>query len=174
MTASWEGVSAPAETPEAFEARRNAEIQHWMASKETFENAKNNEMDYRQKVTATCFPNPTKGTQRYELGRGYKLKLVYGWNYTLGDKDLIDPATNQKIPIATQVSALEDEIAALGNEGPYLAERLIRWKPELVAAEYEKLNMEYPIEKAVKELIDDILTVKPASPQLVFEEPKAK
>lgn len=147
-------------------------IQSWREAKFALDQWKNIEAERRAAASQAYFANPTKGTNRVELGGGYKLKLVFGYNYTLGNKDMIDPATNEKVPIAKQVEALEDAIDALGNEGPFLRERLIRWKPELVESEYLKLNPEFPIEKEVKELIDAILTIKPASPQLTFEEPK--
>lgn len=168
-----EATVAPVETPEAFTVRRNSEIENWLKVKGDLDNAKTLEMQFRNKVTQTCFSAPTKGTNRYELSNGYKLKLVYGLTYTLGIKDMVDPTNPiDKIPVNRQVAMLCDAIADLGNEGPELAERLIRWKPELVASEYEKLNPEYPTHKQVKDLIDALLTVKPASPQLTFEQPK--
>jgi hypothetical protein len=164
--------AAPTETPQAFAARRDNEIMEWRGLKEQATFYVEQERLARAKVASTLFPNAHKGTQRYELGAGYKVKLQYGFTYTLGDKDLVDPATNAKVPIASQVEGIEDAIAALGNEGPMLADRLIRWKPELVESEYLKLNPEFEIEKQVKALIDSILTVKPKSPVLELEEPK--
>jgi hypothetical protein len=162
------------ETEAQFIARRDAIINDWLANKQRLDSAKQAESETRLGVTSACFPNPKKGTQRYELNGGYKLKLVYGFNYKLGDKDMVDPATNEKISIAKQVEDLQDAISELGNEGPLLSERLIKWEPKLVEAEYLKLNSELPIEAKIKEMVDSLLTITPASPQLSFEEPKTK
>lgn len=164
--------AAPAESEADFLARRDAEIMAWQAAKPVAAEAVERERELRARVTATLFPTPRKGTQRYDLGGGYKVKLVHGTTYNLGNKDMVDPATNEPIPIKKQVEDLQQAIAELGNEGPMLAERLIKWKPELSASEYEKLNVEFDIEAKAKALIDAILTTKPASPQLELEEPK--
>lgn len=130
------------------------------------------EREWRQRVKADCFPNAVRGTQRFDLKNGYKLKLQQSYTYKLGDRTLIDPATNQLIPINKQVEDLQLAIEDLGNEGPMLSDRLIRWKPEIVESEYRKLNVEFPVEKAAKDLIDAILTITEGSPQMELEEPK--
>lgn len=165
--------AAPAETPEAFAARRDGIIQTWRAAIEPKKQWENYEKECRANVVGICFPRPVKGTQRYELGGGYKLKLVHGVTYTLGNKDMVDPILNEKVSIESQVRGVLEQIAALGNEGPMLADRLVKWKPELNATEYEKLSDEFDVEAKAKALIDTILTSKPASPQLTLEEPKA-
>lgn len=167
-----ETTEAPIETPEAFVARRDAEIQNWLNAKPVLEQAKSAEAEARAVVTKTLFPNPTKGTQRYNLNGGYKIKLVYGLTYTLGDKDKVDDE-GKKISIESQVRAIEEKIMAIGPEARILLERLIKWKPELSGSEYEKLDSDDETQVAIRNLIDEVLTVKPASPQLTFEEPKA-
>ena len=146
-------------------------IQKWLNAKAAFVEAQSSERELRGQLTAALFPNPVKGTQRYALNAGHNIKLVQGFDYKLGNKDAI--SDGRKIPIAEQVEELQRSIEAVGNEGPLMAERLIKWVPELVVPEYEKLNANYLADKAIKELIDTILTVKPASPQLTFEEPKS-
>jgi hypothetical protein len=55
-----------------------------------------------------------------------------------------------------------------------IAERIVKWKPDLSVSEYETLAAsENETDIKAKTLIDAILTVKPASPQLTFEPPKA-
>lgn len=164
--------TAPIETPEAFVERRDKEIQTWLDAKPVLEQAKSAEAEARATVTKTLFPEPKKGTQRYNLNSGYKVKLVYGLTYTLGDKDKVDDE-GKKVSIESQVRAIEEKICDLGAEAELLCERLIRWKPELSASEYEKLDSDNATQLAIRNLIDGILTVKPASPQLTFEEPKA-
>jgi hypothetical protein len=166
---------AVAETQEQFYARRDAEIKGWLEAKAALDASKAAEAERRAQVTKTLFPTPKKGTQRYALNGGYNVKLVHGWNYTLGDKDKCDES-GLKIPVAQQIAELENRLAEIEGVGEMLAERLIRWKPELVATEYEKLNLSTASEGeiAAKTLIDDYLQVSEASPQLAFEEPKAK
>ena len=172
------------EDPEHFRLRRNAEIEHWLAAKPVLESAKQNEADLRAKVSATLFPTPKKGTQRYALGNGFNVKLVYGLTYTLGNKEAVDDE-GKKIATEDQVRALEDRIIegtqatpereampGFGEVGEQILKRVIKWKPELSATEYEKLSADIPAEKAVRDAIAEILTIKPASPQLTFEEPK--
>ena len=172
-TAEATAEAGAAETQEQFIARRDAEILEWRGLKEQSSFYVNAEREARAKVTATLFPAARKGTQRYELGAGYKVKLVYGFNYKLGNKELVDPATNELTPINKQGKVVEDPIGEIGNEGPFLAERLIRWKPELVEKEYLALDPEIPAHVEVKALIDAILTITPATPTLELEEPKA-
>lgn len=167
-----ETASAPIETPEEFVARRDKEIQTWLDAKPVLETAKSAEAEARAIVTKTLFPEARKGTQRYNLNGGYKIKLVYGLTYTLGDKDKVD-GEGKKVSIESQVRAVEEKIAALGAEAELLLDRLIKWKPELSGSEYEKLDGDNPTQLAIRNLIDEVLTIKPASPQLSFEEPKA-
>lgn len=169
-----QAVAGAAETPEAFTARRDAEILGWREDKQQLDFWKEREAASRITVSATLFPTPRKGTQRYELGAGYKVKLIHGLNYTLGDKDMVDPLRpGETIPVNRQVEDLQEAIAQVGNEGAFLADRIIKWRPELSATEYEALDPENPNHMRIKELIDAILTIKPASPQLTLEEPKA-
>lgn len=161
------------EEPEAYRARRNAEIQTWLSAKPALETAKQYEMDCRNKVTTTLFPTPKKGTQRYELGGGYKVKLQHTLTYSLGDKE---KTTDDGLPYSIEQQVLDLEAAITEKypvEGPLLLKRLIKWKPEISGSEYEKLDKSNEIEAAVQTMISEHLTVKPGSPQLAFEEPKA-
>lgn len=162
-------INAAEMSAEQIEAR-DALLTNWLKAKSDFMSAQQLERDLRSKVQAMLFPNPRQGAQRYPLGRGYGVKLVHDLQYDLGDKD---EAKSGGRSIEKQVQALEDAICALGNEGPALAERLIRWKPELSPSEYRKLDCSLEIQAKIKELIDALLTTKPKSPQIDLEEPKA-
>jgi hypothetical protein len=161
------------ESPEDFVIRRDKEIQAWLDSKPVLEAAKTAEMSARASVTSTLFPNPRKGTQRYALNGGFNVKLVHSLTYTIGDKDKVNDE-GKKIGVDVQARELEEKICALGAEAELLCERLIKWKPELSATEYEKLDSESPLQLSIRNLVDEVLIVKPGSPQLTFEEPKAK
>jgi hypothetical protein len=151
---------------------RNAAIQFWLDNKALAVKAVEAERDSRATVAALLFPTPTKGTQRYALAAGYSVKLVYGLDHKLGDKELVSDGV--KVPIAAQVDCLLEAIEGLGNEGPAIASRIVKWTPELSVSEYEKLDLDFPLQAKIKALIDAILTVKPMSPQLSLEEPKAQ
>jgi|WetSurMetagenome_2_1015567.scaffolds.fasta_scaffold497834_1 hypothetical protein len=119
---------------------------------------KTSEMNLRSQVVGQFFtaaiatPLP-KGTENVELGNGYKLKAVFKLNYTLdNENDAVDK-------ILTRMEKL-------GPEGQFIAERIIRWKPDLDVKEYERLDPKY------KKLIDEVLTIKPGTPSLEFVEPK--
>ena len=133
---------------------QNKILADWKLAKETLETAKEDEMELRKEVTKIFFPKPDKGTQRVELGFGYNLKLVHKINYTLGNNDLVNKAL--------------DDIASAGNEGTFIAERLVSWKPTISVKEYEILDPKY------KSIIDNVLTTKDAAPTIEIEEPKVK
>lgn len=165
-------VTAEAEPTFTIE-ERDALINTWLTEKTMAEAAVAAERETRAKVTSWLFPTPAKGTQRYPLNNGYAVKLVYGYTYTLGDKDKIDEA-GRKVPVYDQALDVIEAIENLGEKGKILADRLIKFKPELSGSEYEKLDVSDPIERQVRDLIDGILTVKPNSPQLTFETPKGR
>lgn len=153
-------------------AEQSMLLAKWRQAKVDATQAVETERALRAQVTEMLFPNPVKGTQRYDLGEGWKVKLVHSMTPTLGDKDLI--GDGQKVPVIDQVDTVLNEIEKCGNVGPVFAERLVKWKPELSMTEYEKLDTAYEDQKRIKALIDSILTLKPAAPQLEIEAPKAK
>jgi hypothetical protein len=133
---------------------QNALLANWKLAKEQLDSAKETEMDLRKQIQTEFFPSPEKGTQRVDLPYGYKLKLVHKINYTLGNNDLVNKAL--------------DDIAGAGNDGTFIAERLVSWKPSISVKEYEILDPKYKV------VIDKVLTTKDASPTIEIEEPKAK
>lgn len=176
----WGETAPQTETAEARKARLVGE---WLASIQPKKDWTSYEAAKRAEVVSEFFATPIVGTNRQPLApynmQG-SLKLVHKLTYSLGDKDLVDPALGEKVSIETQVDALLDAITALGQEGPLLAERLVKWKPELNEPEYKTLskrindNLASAIEIEAKRMLDSILTVKPASPQLEFEPPKVQ
>lgn len=155
---------------------KNSLIQTWLSAKHNATTAVETEKGVRENLTAALFPNAKKGTQRYVSPEGFgSIKLVYGWTYTLGDRDKIDASSGLKVPVKDQVDAVLTRIEGLGERGVLLADRLVKWKPELVVSEYELLaGSDNPDDATAKAWIDEILTVKPASPQVSFEPPKVK
>lgn len=163
---------APNMSEEELREDRNNKIQRWLDAKEGATTAAEEEKLSRQIVSDLLFPTPKKGTQRYPLAAGYAVKLVHGWSYTLGEAKVTDEQGVVKTR-AQIVEAIIDKVEGeFGERGVELMERLIKWSPELVEKEYQVLDPERELHCRVKELIDEILIVKPASPQLTFEEPK--
>lgn len=128
-------------------------LAEWQAAKTALDAAKEAEMQLREQVGKLAFPNPTEGTQSLDLGDGWSIKLVHKMNYTLASNDEVDDALTR--------------ISNMNNEGKFLAERIVSWKPSLSLSEYRELEPQY------KSVIDKVLTIKPAAPTLEIKPPKA-
>lgn len=157
---------------DAIKARDDI-INAWLNAKTAFLVHQERERLARAEMVELLFPTPKKGTQRFPLPAGYAVKLVQSYKYELCKEEKLD-AQGNKIKVSDQVYLLEEEISRCGDEAPALLERLIKWTPELSGSEYEKLDVTFPAQAAIKQLIDAQLVIKPASPQVEFEEPKKK
>lgn len=82
------------------------------------------------------------GVENVATGIG-TLKITHKLNYNLGNADLVDKAL--------------DAIEKSQEGGNVIAERLVKWKPELSVREYKLLT---PKQKA---LIDAVLTITPGA-----------
>lgn len=147
-------------------AKRDTLIKNWMAAQATLKAAKETEVDLRNQVSEMLFPTKIKGTQRYELGGGYFVKLVHKLNYKLGDTELKDSDGN-KIKVQQQVENVMEAIEKCGNEGAFLVDRLIKTEYKLAEGEYTKLDDGSPIKK----LINSILVTSDSAPSLEVESP---
>jgi hypothetical protein len=168
-TMTWntgELVVAPQKSAEQLLIERNMKIQSWFDTSKALTEAVTAERAARAVVVDVLFPNIRKGTQRVDIGHGWNIKLVYGFTASLGDKELTDDS-GAKVPIVNQVEAVIAKIAGTSAEGQYVAERLFKRQYSFSLAEYEKVN-----DMNIRALVDDILEVKPASPQLSAEPPK--
>lgn len=100
------------------------------------------------------------GTNNFELGNGYKLKYVRSLNYTL-DKGDLDPNTGEN-----NTDRALSAMRSTGNDGAFIADRLVKWTPELSISEYKTLSDTH------KKIINTVITTKDASPELKIEGPK--
>lgn len=169
-----EVVAPDDEDPVAKAFRIKAEVASWTEAKETFANAKDDERNWRDKVTKSCFPKPKKGTQRFDLGSGVKVKLQQTFSYNLIADEANLGEDELPKPLNDQIEEIEDKIRLLG---PIAAERLknlIKWKPELSGSVYEKLDAKDDVDLAIRNILDTVLEIKPGAPQLSIEEPKEK
>ncbi len=144
---------------------RDAVLLSWQQCKDALEAAKANEMSWRKYVVKRAFPNPTEGTNTVELGNDYKLKAVIKYNYKLD-------ADNEKIERGL------DAIKAIGNQGAFIADRLVSWTPNFLVTEYRNLlaQKDDGSEEAKKILaiINDFLTINEGAPTVEIKSPKGK
>ncbi len=127
----------------------------WQCLKDTVETAKTAEMEMRKYIVNRAFPNKHEGMNSIELGNGYMLKASVKYNYTLSDNKAVEEAL--------------DKIAMIGNEGSFIAERLVSWKPTLCLSEYRELDNE-----EIKRELHKVLTISEGAPTLEIKEPKRK
>ena len=140
-------------------ANRDAKILAWEAAVKALAAAKDAEAALRKEVLAEAFafdPEALReGTENFELGNGYKLKAVFKISRNLNNEnDAVDKVLSK--------------IEKAGAEGQFIAERLVKWKPELSVSEYKKLPEKF------KKLFDEVVTSKEAMPSLELVAPKSK
>lgn len=138
----------------------------WQKSKADLIDVKEHEMEYRKICAAFLVPEKTEGTTNVELGAGYVAKVVNKYNYKL-DSD------NDKV-----WAALE-KIEAVGNQGKFIAERLVSWTPNFLKTEYTTLQDEAAKgsqdAKTILAIVDgEMITITEAAPTLDIKEPKTK
>ena len=136
----------------------------WQAKKTAIEVAKEEEMNLRKYIVERAFPKKEEGTNKADLGNGYALKAVVKYNYKCADNDTVEAGLNQ--------------LSALGNDGSFIADRLITWTPSFKLLEYRQLQEDKDkgskfAEEALK-IITTFLTISEAAPTLEIVEPKKK
>jgi hypothetical protein len=131
--------------------------------KDDIDKLKEREMELRKYIVDRCFPNKQEGTNILALGAGYELKAGVKFNYKL-DTDL------------KKVENALDDIAVMGNEGAFLADRLVKWEATFLLTEYREIckSDATDIQKKIRKRIEDVLTITEAAPTLEIKEPKRK
>lgn len=137
--------------------KRDAAILAWQVKSTALAVAAREEKDARAEVIKLAFDTLKEGTNTVELGKGYKLSVKQPYYYKL-DTAEENKATDEAL------TKLEE----MGNEGAFIADRLVKWKPELSISEYRKLDDKY------KAVIDKVLTISPGSAQVELVTPKDK
>lgn len=136
-------------------------LQEWLNAKNAMDAAKNLEMELRKQVVA-AFPFPAgakEGTHRIDLNAGYQLKVVLKQNYNLDNKN----GATDKALAAWEEAGKTDVEKALRSA---IADRLVKWKPELSITEYRLLDA------AALAALQPVLTITDGSPALELVEPK--
>lgn len=149
-------------TEEEFNKQRDVLLVQWMDAQKALAEAKDKEAKLRTAVVDFAFdPTKEKGTERIELGNGYEAKAVKKLNY-----GFVKNAATGKIDKDAIDFAL-DEIEESDPAGKLIAERLVKWTPELSLTEYKQLNA---VQKAA---IDKVIVTTPGMPSLEIIEPKS-
>jgi hypothetical protein len=175
MTNEWNNSWAtPQPTPQPFVTQPSAVnpldqlnqdqlLMKWQELKDALAKAKEQEMELRKYIVSRVFPESHEGTNKLELGGGYELKAAIKYNYNL------DPDINK-------VEAALDQISKIGNIGPFMANRLVKWSASFLLTEYRVLQAADASEdeKAIKKIIDGVLTITEAAPGLEIREPRSK
>lgn len=144
-----------------FAFYRDFLLARWEAAKATLEKAKADEMDWRKAVVKFAFdPNKKSGTEHIELDNGYEAKAVKKQNY--GFIKNLETNRTDKAKIDAALTAIELRSPA----GSIIAERLVKWTPDLSLTEYKQLPAED------KEIIDSVLIVTDGAPTLEIVAPK--
>jgi hypothetical protein len=136
----------------------------WKEKQEAITAAKNEEMELRKHIVARAFPERHEGMNTKDLGEGYQLKAGVKFNYTLADNDTVEKCL--------------DRIAKIGNQGAFIADRLVSWKPSFLLTEYRVLQEEkdkgsQDAALILKE-ITTMLTIDDAAPSLEIKPPPSK
>jgi hypothetical protein len=136
----------------------------WQQKKDAIEKAKADEMDLRKYIVKREFPKPHEGMNTKELGQGYELKAAIKYNYNLADNDTVEDCLNK--------------ISKLGNEGSFIADRLVSWKPNFLLTEYRALqeakDKGEKFAAEVLNIVNEMLTITEGAPTLEIKEPKGK
>lgn len=126
----------------------------WYTTKQQLDALKEQERVMRDEiVSALATSDKLEGTENIDIGNGYKLKVVKKLNYSLDKQKLDDVLIH-----------IEDNF----ENGKFLVERLVKYKPEMSTAEYKKLPQE------VKVIFDAVVTTKEAAPSIDIVAPKNK
>lgn len=150
--ASW---AQPAPPPVIPTMGRDELILAWKEKQAALIKAGLEEISFRNQLLALCFPGGKEGTENLDLGKGWVLKGVFKQNYSL-DKD------DEKVDKA--LTRLEK----CGENGKFVAERVVKWKSELSVSEWRKLTPEQ------QACLTEVLTIKPGQPSLELVPPKEK
>lgn len=122
------------------------------------------ELELRKYIVNRAFPQKSEGVNKKDLGSGYILKSNIKYNYRLSDNDTVE--------------ACLDNISKIGNQGSFIADRLVSWSPNFLLTEYRQIQeaAEKGSEeaKAILKEIEPMLTIIEAAPTLEIVEPKDK
>lgn len=155
--------AAPSDPRDAMS--RDELLMAWQKMKDSLAALKEAELEMRRYIVKRAFPEANEGMNTVELGNGYELKAGVKFNYKLAENDKVEAGLEQ--------------LAKTGNDGSFIADRLVSWKPSFLLTEYRA------IQEAAAEgnemakqrllIISEFMTIDDgAAPTLEVKEPKAK
>lgn len=147
----WGTAIAPAHVSQGN--YRMTVLADWQKAKDVFDLAQANERKLRAEVISLfsemASNEMSSGMETVPTGVG-KLKIEHKLDYKLdADTDKVDNAL--------------DQIEKSMEGGNIVAERLVKWKPEISVREYKLLDAKQ------KAIVDKVLTIKPASKSVKLE-----
>lgn len=149
-------------TDEQFIAERDKLLVDWQEKQRLLQVAKEAEIEARKACVDFAFdPNKQSGTERIGLGCGYEAKAVKKLNY--GFIKTEDGKTD-KARIEKALQRIEKD----GPAGELIAERLIKWTPDLSLTEYKQLPDKY------RKIIDEVVVTTEGTPTLEIIPPKGQ
>jgi hypothetical protein len=139
-------------------------LMRWQDCKNTLAAAKEAEIELRKYIVSRAFPNPNEGMNTLELGEGYQLKAAVKFNYNLEDNKKVEDGLNR--------------IEQIGNQGKFIADRLVSWQPTFLLTEYRVLQTEAKEgsqeAKQILAIVNDFLIITEVAPALDIKQPKGK
>lgn len=127
----------------------NKRLMDWINLAEQLKTLRAKESALRAHLFGRFFPAPKEGTNTTDLHGNHKLKGKLQYNYNL-DAAVLD-------------------IVSKSEEYKHIDwGKVIRWKPELVKSEYNKLS------QGDQNIVSQALVITPGSKSLEFIEPKKK
>lgn len=143
-------------------AERDRLLIDWQNKGAALAAAKEQEMTARKLAVMFMHdPSKTGTTENVELGNGYKAKMKVPVRY--GFIQNSEGRTDKK-RIEKALGWIESD----GEAGELVADRLIKWTPELSLTEYKQLPDRF------KKIIDEVIVTSEGTPTLEIVEPKAK
>lgn len=142
-------LNAPQVTPivDPNAAVTQDDLTKWYELQKELAIVKDAEMKLRNKIFKGLFTDPREGVNKHPLAEGWILKA------------------DHKIDRKVEEALLSTLTPALREKG-INPDSLVKWKPELVTAEYRKLT-----EEEMK-LFDQVLTITPGTPSMEIVLPK--
>lgn len=151
-------------TPEWLHERDRI-LAKWESDKIALEKAKADEMESRKAFVAFAFDkDKLEGTERIALNNGYEAKAVKKLNY-----NLVSPV--EGVGVVEAVDNALTALEALGPEGKFVADRLVKWSCDLSLSEYRKLD-EMANGAQYHAIIDKVIETKEGAPTLEIIPPK--
>lgn len=143
----------------------------WHDLQEQLAELKEKERKARKVAFDAAFARPKEGTNTFDFGNGYKFKVQYNVERKFivpHNLSLPEKAPGKPAGVNEAVDHMVERMRRASNEGPFYAERLVKWEPKISNTEYKDLPE--PLRKIVDEYI--VTDYKFAAPKV--ETPKAK